>query len=352
MAKVLIVDDEKSIRATLCAFLADEGHTVADAPDAETALKRLEQEAFDVVVTDIVLPGLNGVELLRAIRQAAPVVQVIMMTGEPTVETAGEAVRCGATDYLSKPIAKVAILKAVANATHTKRIDDERRRLDAVNRQHQENLEQLVMARTTELLETNRRLRAAMRGTVETMSRVVESRDPYTAGHQRRVAQLVRAMARARGFPGERVEAMYMAAIIHDLGKIGIPAEILSKPGRLTRIEFELIKTHPEVGADILHDVDFGWPLREAVLQHHERMDGSGYPRGLSGGSIAEEARILAVADVVEAMAAHRPYRPSLGIERALEEIETNRERLYDPQAVDACLQVFHEGGFEFDSAG
>jgi PAS domain S-box-containing protein len=191
------------------------------------------------------------------------------------------------------------------------------------------------------------RLRQTLRGAVDAISRAVELRDPYTAGHQRRSADLARAIAVELGLDAERVEAVRTAGSIHDIGKLKVPAEILIKPGRLTPIEFGLVKLHPRTGFEVLRPVEFPWPLAEIVLQHHERMDGSGYPSGLGGDRILLEARILGVADVVEAMASHRPYRPALGLEAALEELQRNRARLYDGQVVDACRRVLVERGYE-----
>lgn len=180
--------------------------------------------------------------------------------------------------------------------------------------------------------------------TVSAISTIVELRDPYTAGHQLRVADIACAIAGKMGLSDERVHGLHIAGIVHDLGKIQIPAEILSKPGRLSDIEYRLIKAHPQAGYDILKGIDFPWPVAEAVLQHHERMDGSGYPQGLKGDDILMEARILCVADVLEAMASHRPYRPGLGVEVALAEIVKGRATLYDKEVVDACVAVFREG--------
>ncbi len=191
-------------------------------------------------------------------------------------------------------------------------------------------------------------MRKAFDGIIQVLSTISEKRDPYTAGHQTRVADLTRAIAQDMGLSAERVEGVRLAGTIHDIGKVSVPAEILSKPARLTNIEFDMVKSHPQVGYEILHDVDFSWPLAEMVLEHHERMDGSGYPKGLKGEAILLEARILAVADVVEAMASHRPYRPALGIEAALEEIEKNRGILYDSSVVSACLGLFREKRFAF----
>lgn len=189
-------------------------------------------------------------------------------------------------------------------------------------------------------------LNRAVNVTVQAMVSAVEARDPYTSGHQIRVADLAAAVAAEMGFSPDRIESVRMAASIHDIGKLHIPAEILSKPRKLTEIEFALIKQHPRIGAEILKNVASSWPLAEIVHQHHERMDGTGYPGGLKGNDILLEARILAVADAVEAMASHRPYRPSLGIDAALKEIEGHRGDFYDVDVADACLRLFREKGY------
>ena len=186
-------------------------------------------------------------------------------------------------------------------------------------------------------------------GIINVVSNMSELKDPYTAGHQRRVAQLARVIAEEMGLPGETIEGIRIAGTVHDIGKLAVPAEILSKPGRLSEMEFSLLKGHPQAGYDILKTIDFPWPVAQIVLQHHLRLDGSGYPDILKGKEIMLEARIIAVADVVEAMSSHRPYRPSLGIEKALEEISQNRGKLYDPDVVDACLTVFRKKGFKFE---
>ncbi|MFH2219589.1 MAG: HD domain-containing phosphohydrolase [Pseudomonadota bacterium] len=191
-------------------------------------------------------------------------------------------------------------------------------------------------------------LRKAMGGAVQLLANISEARDPYTAGHQRRVADLSRCIATEMGLSKDQIEGIRMAGVIHDIGKISIPAEILTKPTRLTDIEFSFIKTHPQVAYDILKDIEFPWPVAQIVYQHHERINGSGYPQGLAGDNMLPEAKILSVADVVEAMASHRPYRPAIGLDRALEEILKNRGILYDPEVVDACLVLFQKKGFSF----
>jgi PAS domain S-box-containing protein len=201
-----------------------------------------------------------------------------------------------------------------------------------------------------ELTRSWERLQKALAGTIQAMALTIEMRDPYTAGHQRRVGKLSCAIAREMELSAERVEAIQMAADIHDVGKIYIPAEILSKPGQLTEIEYSIIKTHPQVGYDILKSIEFPWPLADIVYQHHERLNGTGYPNGLTGENILLEARIMCVADVVEAMSSHRPYRPAHGIDKALDEILKNRGILYDSRVVDICIKLFKEKQFSFES--
>lgn len=198
------------------------------------------------------------------------------------------------------------------------------------------------------LIDTLAKLRTLLGKVIQTMALTIEKRDPYTAGHQRRVADLARYIAKEMGLLDAQIDGIRMAGLIHDLGKIAVPAELLSKPYHLNEIEFQMIKTHPAVGYDILKSIDFPLPIDQIVYQHHERMDGSGYPQGLSGSEILLESRILAVADVVEAIASHRPYRPSLGIHTALREISQNRGILYDVDAVNACLKVFADKKFRF----
>jgi len=190
------------------------------------------------------------------------------------------------------------------------------------------------------------RLRKALGATVQSISMTVEMKDPYTAGHQQRVSDLARAIATEMGLSADRRDFIRTASSIHDIGKVSVPAEILSKPTKLTGLEFSLIKTHSQSGYDILKDIEFPWPVADVVLQHHERMNGSGYPQGLKGDDILLEARIMAVADVVEAIASHRPYRPSRGIDFALDEISRNKGILYDADVVDACLKLFQEKSY------
>ncbi|MCX5814298.1 MAG: PAS domain S-box protein [Proteobacteria bacterium] len=202
------------------------------------------------------------------------------------------------------------------------------------------------------LQQTAIKLRKSLAGTIRAMSLTVETRDPYTAGHQRRVSDLAMVIAQEMDLSSDDIDKIRMAGLIHDIGKISVPAEILVKPGKLLDIEMSLIKVHSQSGYDILKDVELPYPIAEIVLQHHERLDGSGYPQGLKNGQILLESQIISVADVVEAIASHRPYRPALGVEVALEEIEKNKGNLYDAGVVDVCIKLFREKEFKFEPTG
>jgi putative nucleotidyltransferase with HDIG domain len=193
------------------------------------------------------------------------------------------------------------------------------------------------------------KLKKTLGAIIQVLEKTVEVRDPYTAGHQRRVADLARSISAEMGFSQDRIDGIRIAGIIHDIGKIYVPAEILSKPRRLTTYEFNLVKTHSQVGYDILKTIDFPWPVARIVLQHHERLNGSGYPNKLMHDNILIEARILGVSDVVEAMASHRPYRPALGLDAALKEVSDHKGSLYDPEVVEICTRLFREKLFDFE---
>jgi len=199
-----------------------------------------------------------------------------------------------------------------------------------------------------EIEDTLKKLKKTLNGTVMAFSSIVETRDPYTAGHQRRVVQIACAIAQELEFSQSRIDGLRVMSFLHDLGKMAIPAEILCKPGKLSEYEYNIIKAHPQIAYDILKEIEFPWPVAQVILQHHERLDGSGYPVGLSGQDIILEARVLSVADVTEAIASHRPYRPALGLDKALDEILQNKGILYDQKVVNACLTLFKEKSFDF----
>ncbi|PKN71872.1 MAG: two-component system response regulator [Deltaproteobacteria bacterium HGW-Deltaproteobacteria-10] len=219
------------------------------------------------------------------------------------------------------------------------------------------NLEERVREKTyfleeaeASLTESLRSLKRTLGSTVKALAGTIEMRDPYTAGHQRRVTQLACAIAKKLDFPEAKLEGLQVMGLLHDIGRIVVPAEILSRPGELHAIEFSLIKFHPEAGSNILKEIEFPWPVADAIAQHHERIDGSGYPKKLKSKEILIEAKIIAVADVVEAMSSHRPYRPALGVDAALAEITSNKGILYDAAVVDSCVCAFKERDFCFET--
>ncbi len=334
-SKVLIVDDEAPVGRTLGRILNRMDREYSVASSAEEARLFLKAEAFALILCDIRLPGESGLDLIQYVISEFPETAVIIVSGVDDPDTVEKAIEIGAYGYIVKPFKVSEVSINVSSAL-------QRQKLGLQNKSYQKNLEQMVADRTDQLQQM-------LNGVIQVLALSVETRDPYTAGHQRRVAQLSEKMAKELGFSSEKIESIRMAGIIHDLGKLAIPTEILSMPRPLTDIEYQLIKTHVQVGYDILKDIQFPCPIAQIVLQHHERMDGSGYPFGLKDEEILPEARILAVADVVEAISSYRPYRPALGVDVALEEITKNKGRLYDPQMVDACLRLFKEKGFKLE---
>ena len=339
---VLIVDDERPIRMLLQKILEANGYLCRTAENAAEARERMNEQISDLILCDINMPGESGLDFIRHVLEAYPETAAIMVSaiGDPLL--AESMLQLGVYDYIIKPMDRNGILISVANAFR-------RRDLEMTNRSYRRNLEQMVDERTNSLQNSMKKLENAMNGIVRAIAHTVETRDPYTAGHQRRVSDLAVAIAETVGFERDKIEAVRVAAIIHDLGKISVPAEILSKPSRLTVNEFNLIKEHPQVGYDILKDIEFPWEIATMVYQHHEKLDGSGYPLGVAGDDILPESRVLTVADIVEAMASHRPYRPGLGVDVALGEIDKNKGVLYDPEISAACHALFNEKGFSFD---
>jgi len=341
--QIMIVDDEESVRRLLSRMLKMNGDTCTLAADAKEARAFMKDQKFDLILCDVNMPGESGIDFIRYVLSEYPETAAIMVTAVDDPEVAESALEVGAYGYIIKPFEPNEVMNNVSNALR-------RRKLEIENRRHRKNLETLVLERTDKLKKTMNALRKAIDGIVEAMGLTVEIRDPYTAGHQKRVAEIAHAIAIEMGISKQQIEGIRVAGVIHDIGKMAVPAEILSKPGKITEHEFGIIKSHPEVGYEILRKVDFPWPIAQIVYQHHERMDGSGYPQGLSGKDIILEASIMAVADVVEAMASHRPYRPALGIDIALEEISKNRGVFYDPEVVDACLRIFKEEKFKLSA--
>lgn len=296
----------------------------------------LRTNIFDIIISDFKLIGFDAFNALQISNEICPDTPFICLSGSIGEETAIELLKSGAVDYVIKdrPDRLPLAIERALDVVREKKLRSQ------VN-------EDLKIA-YHDLKTSQGKLQKTLDGIIHVMGHTVELRDPYTAGHQRRVAKLACAIAEKIGMSDARIRGVEMAGEIHDLGKISIPAEILSKPSKLTSLEFKIIKHHPKTGYDILKEIDFSWPIAEVIYQHHERLNGSGYPRGLRGEEILLEARIIAVADVVEAMVSHRPYRPALGIANALAEIEKNSGVLYDSVVVDACLWLLVSGKYHF----
>ena len=329
--KILVVDDDRDFRWTMGNVLQAAGYRVIQAQDGKEAMSLLEKDIPDLVLLDHRMPGQNGLHVARDMKQRIPALPIVIITAYAEVASAVDFLKMGVYDYVAKPVDNNDLIFTIKRALEKQDLVQEVKHLEEERRQSVE------------------RLLKAAQDTVHAIALTVEIRDPYTAGHQRGVVQIACAIAKEMSLSEHQINGIRMAGIIHDIGKISVPAEILSKPGRITENEFGIIKAHPQIAYDILKGIDFPWPVAQIVLQHHERMDGSGYPQGILGEEILTESRILAVADIVEAMASHRPYRPALGIDKALEEISQNRGILYDPEAVDACLKLFHEKGYRFN---
>ena len=308
-----------------------------------TGLERLAKGGIDLVLLDLSLPECQGIDAFRKLCSRAPQAPVVVMTDPAGEVTAIKAVREGAQDYFIKgQVAGYRLVRSILYAIERKQVKQELQ--EAYDKAMQYEIAKRMRIEE-ESKQSIKKLRTIMEGTINAMALMSEARDPYTAGHQRRVSALSVTIASEMGLPETMIEGIRIAGILHDVGKISVPSEILSKPTKLTDVEFRLIKLHPQSAYDILKEAELPFPIAEIVLQHHERMDGSGYPQGLSGEDILAEAKILGVADVVEAMASHRPYRPALGTDKALEEISKNRGVLYDAEVVDACLRVLARKG-------
>jgi PAS domain S-box-containing protein len=484
---ILIVDDQLQNIELLEAYLAPQGYEIVTASNGEEALRKLSGNQIDLMLLDIMMPGMDGFEVTRRVRQddSHRLLPIILVTALHETEDRVKGIEAGCDDFISKPVDKMELLARVRALLKVKAYSDlmnnYRKELESEVtgrtdelRQALENLQQDITERkltekalrvseekyrmvvenakeaiivtqdmkvvfvnhagvdmigysekiltpkpftdfihpddrnmvvdhhirrlkgeeiqsvysfrilsedgTVKWVELNaavikwkerpailnflkditerklaeeerqktlENLRKSFSTTVQVMVSAVEMKDPYTAGHQLRSADLACAIATEMGLAQEKIDGIRMAGSIHDIGKLSVPSEILSKPTKLTNAEFSVIKDHAQSGYEMLKNVESPWPLAQIVYQHHERMNGSGYPRNLKGDEILLDARIMAVADVVEAMASHRPYRPSLGIEVALEEIEKNKGTFYDAAVADACLRLFREKGYK-----
>lgn len=335
-ALVLIVDDNATnIDLLVNTLKAD--YRLGIAKKGINALEYAEKYHPDLILLDIMMPEMDGYEVCTRLKsnpltEPIPVIFITAMS-ETVNKTKGFSL--GAVDYITKPF-HAAEVKARVQAHLAMAM------MKAELRSENSLLEQMVQKKTMEI-------ESMLQGIIISMAFMVEIRDPYTAGHQQRVAQLACAIAEKMGLPKDTIEGLRIAALLHDVGKIRIPVSILNRTGQLLDAEMEVIKVHPQISYEILKNIPFPWPCARIVLEHHERLDGKGYPHGLQGGAILLESKILAVADVTEAKSSFRPYRPAQGMEAALAELRQHRGTLYDCAAVDACLLLFAEGSFQFD---
>ncbi len=322
---ILIVDDNP-INIDLLLNILKGDYQFGIAKNGAKALAYLESNIPDLILLDVMMPEIDGFEVCKKIKAdpAFKNVEIIFITALSDAKYIARGFDIGAVDYITKPFKAAEVKARVQTHMSLKRMKQ------ALNDQNL-ILEDQVKIKTLELQEM-------FNATVAGMAMMAESRDPYTAGHQHRVAAFASEIARHMKLPENQIEAIRISGLLHDIGKIRTPVSILNRPGKLFRAEWELIKTHPVVGYKILNQIPFPWPIAEIVYQHHERIDGSGYPRGLKGSDILLEARIIAVADVVEAMSSHRPYRPALSLKSAFNELKTHKGTLFDPDVVDSFI--------------
>lgn len=320
---ILYVEDDEEIRELLSRFLRRWVGTLHIATNGEEGARAFHEHHPDVVVTDIKMPVMDGLEMASTIKASSREVPIIVITAYSERDYFIRAIEIGVDQYVTKPVNTDILLQAIYKSARHR-----------FHKRDMEKAEKLIVD--------------ALEQTIGVLSRAIELRDPYTDGHQKRVALLATAIAQEMGLPEDTITGIRLGSLVHDVGKIRVPSEILSCPRKLSKTEMDIIKTHLQAGYDILEGATFPWPVARMVVEHHERMDGSGYPKGLKGNDICMEARIIAVADVVEAMTSFRPYRVALGIDAAVEEIRNGRGTLYDPAVVDNCIRALEKADFKF----
>ena len=319
--RVLIIEDSEDDALLLAREIKQGGYApIFERVDTAEAMRAaLAKQTWDIILSDYNMPHFSASTALELFRQSDLDIPFIIVSGAIGEETAVTMMKAGAHDYVMK--------------------DNLSRLLPAINRE----LEDAEVRRARKQAEEQ--LENSFVNLAETISRAMESRDPYTSGHQRRVAELARLVGQKMGLDKDRLQGLYIGSLLHDIGKISTPESILSKPGKLTEEEWNLVRSHTKQGYEILKDTNLPWPVADMALHHHERLDGSGYPHGISGDKLSLENRILAVCDVVEAMSTHRPYRPARKRQEVVEEIKSGRGTRYDSNVVDAMLQIIESGG-------
>lgn len=326
--RILIVDDEPTVSDILARRLAKEGYVCIKANNGKEALQYFYKDAFSLVISDMKMPEMSGLELLRKLKAVSPKITVIMITAFPEIDMAVEAMRLGAYDFLTKPVTLDLVVLSVRKALEKKRLEEE------VELYHK-NLELLVEERTSKLQYAYRVLKKSYLDSVKVLAEAIDAKDPYTRGHSDRVRKMSIKIATHLGFAEDQLENLEYGALLHDIGKIGIKDEILQKQGALTLEEYHYIQEHPLIGVKILEDVDYFRDKVRMIRHHHEHFDGSGYPDGLTGEAIPIEARIIAVPDAFDAMTSMRPHREAMSLEEVLSEMKRCRGKQFDPQVLD-----------------
>jgi putative two-component system response regulator len=333
---VLIVDDNATNIDLLVGTLREK-YRLGIAKKGESALEYAAKYHPNLILLDIMMPEMDGYQVCDRLKKNPDTksIPLIFLTARSETVDKTRAFQMGAVDYITKPFHAAELRARVQMHLELEEMRSQLRSQNAI-------LERMVEKKTLELQEM-------LRGSIFSMALMAEIRDPYTAGHQHRVAQLACAIAARMGLTADIIEGIRIAGVLHDVGKIRIPVSILNRMGQLLDAEKEVIKIHPQISFEILKNIPFPWPCAQIVFQHHERLDGSGYPLGLRGEEMLLESKILAVADVTEATSSFRPYRPAQGIETGLVELRKHRGTLFDSEAVDACLELFENDGFQFD---
>lgn len=346
-AKILIVDDERIIRQVFSELLEQAGFNVDTAEDANAAQSLLNTNHYDVVVSDIIMPGMSGIELLKLQKEAAPDIPFVLVTGQPNLDSASEAIRAGsAVDYLIKPVSGPELHKTIARAVEIKRVRDENKRLEEENLHYQNHLEELVEKKSAALIKAYSEVSRAYDFSLEALVAMLDAREQSAGRHSIRVQEFALILAHEMDVPADQLDDIARGTMLHDIGKIAIPDGILLKPGKLTKEEWAVMKTHPQIGYNIIHSCEQFAPAAEIVLSHHERYDGTGYPRGLKGTEICPGARLFSVVDAYDAMRSERVYKKPVSMNKALEEIRRNAGTQFDPGVVRAffeCQPLFEE---------
>jgi cyclic di-GMP phosphodiesterase len=330
---VLVVDDEPTIRDLLSERLVLEGYLCTAAPNAEQALAELAKQPCDVILSDLHMPGMSGLELLKEVRTRYPQAAFVMLTGENDLRVAVDAMKQGAADYLVKPFHRDAVLASVGRAL-------ERHRLELDLENYRRHLEEMVEQRTRQLHAALKRIELTYDETLEALGGALELRDLETEGHSQRVTRYALEIAKNMGCREDELKTLARGSFLHDLGKIGVPDSILLKPSRLTEQETAIMQTHVRIGYNLVSRIAFLAPAAQIVLTHQERWDGTGYPQGLRGAEIPLGARIFAVADTLDAMTSDRPYRAAQPFDVARAEIERQTDRQFDPGAVGTFISI------------